>query len=271
MGSATVDTNISSTGTEVDFLSELYDYITGLWTGITCSMNVGGTEISPALPSDYQVVNNGKTYIDFALKENVILRFESYNKMSYAVDGGANQCYNIFFIINDVVVGHYGEDGSWTNKGSGLPFVSSPEKYYNNNSRKYVLSKYISDNMFIVWFGNYSVTSWKNSQFYIMGVKDTSDNWHYAAGTNIDDAVLYDSNGSNAVVKSPMFSYEARTGYLDFISHSSFVSGSTKVFTSTDIYDCTTVNFGDTLSLKNGANFLAIGEHSMVRLDEEEG
>jgi hypothetical protein len=103
-----------------------------------------------------------------------------------------------------------------------------------------------------------------------MGVKDTSDNWHYSAGTNIDDAILYDSNGSNAVIKSPMFSYEARTGYLDFISHSSFVSGSTKAFTSTDIYDCTTVNFGDTLSLKDGANFLAIGAHSMVRLDEED-
>ena len=43
-------------------------------------MNVGGTEISPALPSDYQVVNNGKTYIDFTLKEDVILRFESIIK-----------------------------------------------------------------------------------------------------------------------------------------------------------------------------------------------
>ena len=76
-------------------------------------------------------------------------------------------------------------------------------------------------------------------------------------------------SGANPTIKSPMFSFEARTGYLDFISHSSFVSGSTKVFTSTDIYDCTTVNFGDTLSLKDGANFLAIGAHSMVRLDEE--
>lgn len=89
---------------------------------------------------------------------------------------------------------------------------------------------------------------------------------------NIENIKFTDIIGTfNSAIKSPMFSYEARTGYLDFISHSSFVSGSTKVFTSTDIYDCTTVNFGDTLSLKDGANFLAIGAHSMVRLDEEEG
>lgn len=88
---------------------------------------------------------------------------------------------------------------------------------------------------------------------------------------NIENIRFTDIIGTfDSAIKSPMFSFEARTGYLDFISHSSFVSGSTKVFTSADIYDCTTVNFGDTLSLKDGANFLAIGAHSMVRLDDEE-
>lgn len=86
---------------------------------------------------------------------------------------------------------------------------------------------------------------------------------------NIENIRFTDIVGTfDSAIKSPMFSYEARTGYLDFISHSSFVSGSTKAFTSTDIYDCTTVNFGDTLSLKDGANFLAIGSHSMVILDD---
>lgn len=87
---------------------------------------------------------------------------------------------------------------------------------------------------------------------------------------NIENIRFTDIIGTfDSAIKSPMFSYEARTGYLDFISHSTFVEGNVKAFTSTDIYDCTTVNFGDTLSLKDGANFLAIGAHSMVRLDEE--
>lgn len=87
---------------------------------------------------------------------------------------------------------------------------------------------------------------------------------------NVENMSFSNLDGSfTNAIKAPMFSYEARTGYLDFISHSSFVSGGTKVFVSTDIYDCTTVNFGDTLSLKDGANFLAIGANSMVQLDEE--
>jgi hypothetical protein len=186
-------------------------------------------------------------------------------------DSDRNTSYNVFFIINGITIGNLGNDGGDTFHRSGLIFEDTDyPKYFANHRRRYLVSKYISDNIFAIWFGNCSRTTWINSDFFIIGMKDTSDEWHYASGSNdINNINFYDSDGTNPATLSSMFSYEARTGYLDFISHSSFVSGSTKAFTSTDIYDCTTVNFGDTLSLKDGANFLAIGAHSMVRLDEE--
>ena len=86
---------------------------------------------------------------------------------------------------------------------------------------------------------------------------------------NIENIRFTDIVGTfDSAIKSPMFSYEAKMGYLDFISHSTFVEGTTKAFISTDIYDSTTVAMGDTYSVDNGVNFLAIGAHSLVRLDE---
>ena len=78
---------------------------------------------------------------------------------------------------------------------------------------------------------------------------------------------IYDSNGTNPATLSTIFSYEARNGYLDYISHSSFVSGSTKVFTSADIFDCSAVNIGDTFLLDDNHSYMAIGTHSLVPID----
>lgn len=270
MGIIKVDQRLESTGNEKSFLTLVYDYIMDLWDGITCTMTLGdGTVIENADPDDMVWSNNETINVDFTLKTNLILRFQVHIGASMGVDMNRNTAYNIFFKFNDTTLASVGSDGGNTRSGSGLRFVVSSNwpKYSDNATRRYLVSKYISDSTFIIWFGDYDKTSWKNSNLFIMGIKDTSDNWHYAGGNNIDNATFYDSEGASAT-KSPMFSYEARTGYLDFISHSSFVTGGTKAFTSTDIYDCTTVNFGDTLSLKDGANFLAIGAHSMVPIND---
>ncbi len=274
MGKATVDTVIATTDSENEkvFLSRIIDYITGLWDGIVCTITCGSTVISPATADDMIWSNDDRTNVDFELKPGIILRFQSYAHGSSSSDVGIERGYNLFFIIDETPItlayatttherGCFyfcGVDG----------YVFSGLKYSANGVRRYIFSKYVDDNMFIIWLGDKNVTSWKNSQFFVAGVKDTSDAWHYSAGTNIESADFYNSSGVSPASKSQMFSYEAKMGCLDFISHSSFVSGSTKSFTSTDIYDSTTVTMGDTYSVDNGVNFLAIGAHSLVRLDE---
>ena len=269
MGIAVVDVVLSTNNSqnEAVLLGQIYDFITGLWDGIECSVvQHDGTVVSPGTASDMDWWNNAISSISFELKSGVILKFETYPS-----SGTTTRGYNVYAIVNDVIIGQV---GSGTTRHQGCfkfcgvdGWVGDGVSPYNGEIRKYTFSKYVSDDMFVIWLGSHSVSSWKDSEYCFVGLKDTSGNWHYSFSTTIEGANVYDANGSNPAIKSPMFSYEARTGYLDFISHSSFVSGSTKAFTSTDIYDCTTVNFGDTLSLKDGANFLAIGAHSMVKLD----
>lgn len=293
---------VLSTGNEMDFLKKIYEYIITnekIGSGITCSVtkwdnstssyitidNAESSDIEYVLPS----YNNTK-YINtqYHLDNNISLVFQSYptsdrvwesagSDMNRIASNGFNISLYITGIkIFDKTVNSY----SW---GSSCIQFTNPEtqgdrwknvKPNQNRERKYIFSRYIDDNVLIFWINPYSSTSFKDSGgLSFIKFKDSNSTWHWSGYTGpspIENSTVYDSNGSNATTKSPMFSFEARTGYLDFIAHSSFVSGSTKMFTSTDIYDCTTVNFGDTLSLKDGANFLAIGAHSMVRLDEED-
>lgn len=268
---------IKSTGDERSFLTLIYNHIIGLWNGIICSVKNGDDDIiSPATPDDFVWAAGTISYIEFKLDTVSSLRFTSHP--SNAADKCTRE-YNVSFIVNGATIIDRGGTEVTDGRG-GLLFCGnsdwvgdglSPE---TAGTRAYIFSEYLSDNVKILWLASKDVTTYKDSLVTILIFKDTSGNWHYGGtnnGFNPETSDIYDSTGSAVATKSNLFSYEARTGYLDFISHSSFVSGSTKAFTSTDIYDCTTVNFGDTLSLKDGANFLAIGAHSMVRLDDEEG
>lgn len=268
---------IQSTGDERSFLTLIYNHIMNLWNGITCSVKNGDSDIiSPATPDDFVWGADTVSYIEFKLDTASSLRFTSHPRN--ASDKRTRE-YNVAFFVNGATIINRGETEVTDGRG-GLLFCGnsgwlgdgmSPE---TAGTRKWICSEYLSDNVKILWFASKDATTYKDSLVTIVMLKDTNANWHYGGtgtGFNPETSDIYDSTASSVATKSNLFSFEARTGYLDFISHSSFVSGSTKAFTSTDIYDCTTVNFGDTLSLKDGANFLAIGAHSMVRLDDEEG
>ena len=267
---------IQSTGDERSFLTLIYNHIMNLWNGITCSVKNGDDDIiSSATPDDFVWGADTVSYIEFKLDSVSSLRFTSHPRNA---SDKRTRAYSIAFIVNSSIIVDRGGTSQTDMRGVGVPFCGnsgfvgdglSPE---TAGTRTWICSEYLSDNVKILWFASKDATTYKDSLVTIVMLKDTNANWHYGGtgtGFNPETSDIYDSTASSVATKSNLFSFEARTGYLDFISHSSFVSGSTKAFTSTDIYDCTTVNFGDTLSLKDGANFLAIGAHSMVRLDEE--
>ena len=122
MGRATVDEVLLSTGNEKSFLTLIYDYIMGLFEGVTCKITIGSTVIDPATPDDMQWNNRTKTNIDFTLKPGVILRFQVYMNASSSGDSGKNTSYNVFFIINGITIGNLGNDGGDTFRRSGLMF-----------------------------------------------------------------------------------------------------------------------------------------------------
>ena len=276
--------NLAVSGVEKDFLWGVYNWITGLDSGITCEIVDNDGEHIGDNPDDMTWENDIIKNVDFTLDTGVVLRLQS---RPYTVNGK--------LVTNGYNIGFYCGGGVIANKNLGTRSCSAvgdthrfhdrnqalwgPTFAYSDNAvRSWNVSKYISDNCLIVWIGTDLVTDWKNSEVSFMKFKDTNGNWKWCClagasgatpiGGVIENASIVNSDGSGQTTKSPMFSYEAKMGYLDFISHSSFVSGSTKAFSSTDIYDSTTVAMGDTYSVENGVNFLAIGAHSLVRLDE---
>lgn len=284
MGKLLEPVTIMSSGNETSFLWQLYYYFVGnesesipskLWDGITCTVYNGSTEAGNT-PDDAALAQDTVTNIVFTLDENVSLTFQDYPHQNWS--GGKSYGYNVRLSLGDINLidrnwGNY--TGGW---GYGTGCLRHNDSEYGSGqsaTRKYILTQYRDDNLIILWITPCNGSSYKDENSVCI-MKMTNGNSVYWTGKNGQDILSNNENivnvDNNSVYKiNNMFNFEARTGYLDFISHSSFLIGNTKAFASTDIYDCTTVNFGDTLSLKDGANFLAIGAHSMVRLDDEEG
>ena len=273
MGNCTTEI-ITSTGNERSFLTLIYNYIMDLWDNITCVVSDSSGTVIGDDPEDVTFARNTACNMDFILDESTKLRFQIYPG-SDAFANPISSGYNIGLYGGSNIVFNKNLNNTTVQNGSCLHCSASHYTPSTSTTRKYCFTKYDSDNIFILWIGPYTASDFKDTKTVsIIKFKDASNSWHLAGNSKPDifnGSNVCNMDGTNPATLSPMFSYEARTGYLDFISHSSFVSGSTKVFTSNDVYDCTTVNFGDTLSLKDGANFLAIGAHSMVRLDDEEG
>lgn len=278
---------LESTAKEKDFFTLVYNAITGIDENITMDLKQWDSTqsayvtINDASPSDVEFYEDKYNNYYFILDStnDVKLILQSYPKRGMNSKVSSN-CYNIRFNCGTQILAGSNNMGSttWIDNTQVLPFIYPYETpygwadvyCYENFDRKIIFSKYESDGISIYWFAPYSATDWRGSTFSFTKFKDTNNNLKWAAGITGPSAFglgsICNATGSEVYDFTNMFSYEARTGYLDFISHTNFLSGGTKAFSSADIYDCTTVNFGDTLSLKDGANFLAIGSHSMVPL-----
>lgn len=274
---------IQSNTNEKDFFKLIYNWLMGLDDNITFAIRDDEETLISTDPDDITFTYNTPINLDFSFNENVKFRLQSKPSETNDHLNAASCSYNIgFYLGNNTIASE--SLGSITydyDNVRSLAFHAATKSWGSPTclcdsiiQRSIKCAKYIDNTtgILIVYLGNYTVTDYKNCGVCFMRFKDTNNNYKWAAKIDstgksiIEQYDFYNSDGSSPINKKSMFSYEARTGYLDFISHSSFVSGTTKVASSTDIYDCTTVNFGDTLSLKDGANFLAIGSHSMVPL-----
>lgn len=83
---------------------------------------------------------------------------------------------------------------------------------------------------------------------------------------NLSSYTLYDlaTPGTVGTFLS-RFSYAAPAGEIDYIKSSIYMNNDTKQFENRAIYDCTSVNVGDTVSLNDGS-YVAVGPHQLVKV-----
>ena len=262
---------IQSTGDERSFLTLIYNHIMGLWDGITCSVKNGDSDvISPATPDDFVWGVDTVSYIEFKLDTVSSLRFISHPRNN---SDKRTREYNVAFIVNGATAVNRGGTEVTDGRG-GLLFCGnsgwvgdglSPE---TAGTRKYIFSEYLSDDVKILWLASKDGSTYKDSLVTIVMLKDTNGDWHYGGTNNSfnpETSDIYDSTGSTVATKSSLFSYAALAGYIDYIVESGYVSSGTKVFSTPYIYDCSTVDFGSTITLSDG-NYMAVGTHSLVKL-----
>lgn len=262
---------IQSTGDERAFLTLIYNHIMDLWDGIICSIKNGDSDIiSPATPDDFVWGAGTISYIEFKLDTVSSLRFTSHPRNA---DDKRTREYIVSFLVNGATIINRGGTEETDGRGGLLfcgnsGFVGDGVSPETATDRKYIFSEYLSDNIKILWFASKDATTYKDSLVTIIFVKDTDGNWRYGGNNNSFNPELcsvYDSTGSIVATKSSLITYAALAGYIDYIKESGYVSAGTKIFTTQYIYDCSTVTFGSTITLNDG-NYMAIGEHSLVKL-----
>jgi len=245
---------LSVYGTEKDFMAAVINYLTGsqspLYQKIVCSSDID-TEYSDSdlthIPSfDFSI--NGK--IDFSITRK------------YALSSSAWE-FNI-------------TSGSVSNT---LSWGGSPSAWDSTATRKIFISYIVDDNFVLLSInGTYQNGAISNANINFVYCKNSTKSYQSVINNvqgggsvtiatifNISSRVFYEVDGTDSGTFMSRFSYQAPAGEIDYIKSSIYGNGTNKEFEVTSVYDCTTVNVGDTVSLKDGA-YLAVGTHQIVKV-----
>ena len=245
---------VTKTGTEKEFVSELISTITGLSSKITCSGSVdqydsGDTSTIP----EFTFSINGKA--QFKLKRHADISTAS-NQMDISIFTGTRTLFT-------------NEECIW----SGVAQTPS-----TSGTRAFYISWIVSGD-FILLAIHAATEHYGYKQHVIVNIKSGDkcygDGYYISYNQYLPRNILFNIK-NKPIGGNPQFVfYEFDTGVtgsfvsrFDFISKPGtidYINNSYKAFDVTAVYDCTTVNIGDTVSLNDGA-YLAVGTNQLVKV-----
>ena len=242
---------LSVTGTEIEFIQAFIDVFCNLGTGITCE-DTNGAPTTAALQYADLTSASTATFV-FNVGNNIKLRF--YRNY----DNSAN-CVRYRFCI----------DGS-----SDSNFIDCSSTSYaalTVATRAFFITTIKSDNFFAMWAASYSASSIPGSGSSlpcIMRILDSGENYVMINPKTNNTAFRnsFTSNNNISVSYKQLFNYTTGAGNIDYIDHTVFTSSNTKVFDFPEIYSCSNLTFGTSISLPNNRNFWAIDTNAMIEID----
>ena len=250
---------VTKTGTEKEFVSELINTITGLSNKITCSgsvdqydsgdtstipeftFSINGKETLKIKRSAALSNNSGCFYVSIFVDNNYMSQNKHcyYSQGDYAASFITTRSYYISWIVSrDFILLslHTSVEASGYGKNHVVINAKHEDSYYGTG--------YFKDGTYLS----------RNELFQIETDK-----------SNNQSLIFHDFDSGLNGTFSSRFSFISKPGTIDYIKSSAYVSSGYKVFDIPDIYDCTTVNIGDTVSLKDGA-YLAVGTNQLVKV-----
>ncbi len=276
MGSSTYAASVEAYGTEKDMYISIINYLTSLDSRITCDTDVD-TEWSAAINDP----GNIPTFV-FSINNTPIFSL-----------GRDRNIATYYRQPSKVLVFKLLLDGVPTDQISIRNKKDSPEtetQWEVTYTRGLTISHIINDNFILLSFAASSNattsqttdTTWRdtdnatfalslsNGQTYIGATKAASEApyipYSKAYCFNISDYTMYNVTTPSSVGKFvSRFSYSAPVGTIDYIKSTVYQSNGSKIFENKAVYDSTTVNVGDAVSLKDGS-YVAVGTHQLVKV-----
>ena len=250
---------VTKNGTEKEFVSELINTITGLSPKITCSGSI-----------DQYDSSDTSTIPEFIFSIN--------GKETLKIKRAAALSSNCDHLDVSIFIGD-----RYLSQNSQCYYISSAKAASAIETRSFYISWIVSRDFILLALHTSVESSGYGKNHVVINTKH--GNSHYGAGyfkdgtylsrnelfqvetnkNNSQSLIFYDFDSGSSGTFSSRFSFTSKPGTIDYVKSSAYVSSGYKVFDLSDVYDCTTVNIGDTVSLKDGA-YLAVGTHQLVKV-----
>lgn len=240
--------NVINTSTnERGFISAVYDYILAL--------NLNGSTIScdTTIADQFDDATVDIPTFNFSITPNIVLQMIRPSAKTTSVTG-----YTFNVIIND------------EQKATATITFSDTARALTDEVNRTWLVCYVASSLnTFLWFGNYNVTTIGGTGIAICSIADTN-NYRYGAGNNGPnlESVTYFRSGEAGVEYSManLFNYDAGAGYIEYITHLSFINAGQEQFRTEEIVNCSEISQGRSVAIQPG-NYFSVGSHTLIALD----
>ena len=245
---ATAGKNVINTSTnERGFISAVYNYILAL--------NLNGSSIScdKTIASQFDDPSVNIPTFNFTITPNIVLQMVRPSDKTTSITG-----YTFNVIIN-------GEQKATAT----IQFSDTARALTDAVQRKWFIGYVASALNTFLWFGHYGVTLITDAGIAICSIADT-ENYRYGAGNNDSDleSATYFRSGESGVEYSManLFNYDAGAGYIEYITHLSFINAGQEQFRTEEIVNCSEISQGRSVAIQPG-NYFSVGQHTLIKLD----
>lgn len=240
--------NVINTSTnERGFISAVYDYILAL--------NLNGSTIScdTTIADQFDDATVEVPTFNFTITPNIVLQMIRPSDKTTSITG-----YTFNVIINDE-----------QKATATIAFSDTARALTDAVERKWLIGYVASALNTFLWFGNYNVTVIADAGIAICSITDTN-NYRYGAGNNNSDleSATYFRSGEVGVeyTMANLFNYDAGAGYIEYITHLSFINAGQEQFRTEEIVNCSEISQGRSVAIQPG-NYFSVGSHTLIALD----
>lgn len=244
---------ISSSKDEKDFIKNVYDYILG-WKISGLSVITCDTTIE----DQFDNVEVETPTFNFTLTPNIVLQMKRSAEKFTSVNS-----YVFKVLINDE-----------QKATATVPFSLSSYAIASENERKFFIGHAFDSSLIYIWVGSYdseTVKSIRDASIVICSISDSekvpSRYGAGYAGADLENATYYKSGVTGVEYSlANLFNYASEPGYIEYITHLSFINAGQEQFRTEEIVNCSEISQGRSVAIQPG-NYFSVGSHTLIKLD----